>query len=83
MVRRIFTGEHDLLNSINEVTGEKKKDKAAKVATARTLWLPAINNHGGFGRWAFTEIADPWDARQTIYATLTFGANKLARASEA
>ena len=39
-----------------------KQDKAAKVATARTLWVPAVNNHGGFGRWAFVEIADPWDA---------------------
>jgi len=46
------------------------KDKAAKVSTARTLWVPAINNHGGFGRWAFIEIADPWDAQNMIRATL-------------
>ena len=59
-------GTSDLLNLIVEVTGEKKKDKAAKVATARTLWVPAINNHGGFGRWAFIEIADPWDAQNLI-----------------
>jgi type III restriction enzyme len=59
-------GTDDLLNLIVEVTGEKKKDKAAKVATARTLWVPAINNHGGFGRWAFLEVADPWDAQHLI-----------------
>ena len=59
-------GPNDLLNLIVEVTGEKKKDKAAKVATARTLWVPAVNNHGGFGRWAFLEIADPWDAKNLI-----------------
>lgn len=59
-------GKADLLNLIVEVTGEKKKDKAAKVATARTLWVPAINNHGGFGRWAFIEVADPWDAQNLI-----------------
>jgi type III restriction enzyme len=59
-------GPDDLLNLIVEVTGEKKKDKAAKVATARTLWAPAINNHGGFGRWAFLEVADPWDAQNLI-----------------
>jgi type III restriction enzyme len=59
-------GPGDLLNLIVEVTGEKKKDKAAKVATARTLWVPAINNHGGFGRWAFIEVADPWDAQNLI-----------------
>ena len=59
-------GKDDLINLIVEVTGEKKKDKAAKVATARTLWVPAINNHGGFGRWAFIEVADPWDAQNLI-----------------
>ena len=59
-------GPEDLLNLLIEVTGEKKKDKAAKVATARTLWVPAVNNHGGFGRWAFVEIADPWNAESVI-----------------
>jgi len=59
-------GRNDLLNLIVEVTGEKKKDKAAKASTARTLWVPAINNHGGFGRWAFLEVADPWDAQSLI-----------------
>ncbi|HPC93827.1 MAG TPA: DEAD/DEAH box helicase family protein [Sedimentisphaerales bacterium] len=63
-------GPDDLLNLLIEVTGEKKKDKAAKVATARTLWVPAVNNHGGFGRWAFIEIADPWDAANTTRAML-------------
>ena len=63
-------GPDDLLNLIVEVTGEKKKDKAAKVATARTLWVPAINNHGGFGRWTFIEVADPWDAQNLIRGLL-------------
>ena len=56
------------VNLIIEVTGEKRTDKEAKVATARTLWVPAVNNHGGFGRWAFVEIADPWDAKSPILA---------------
>ena len=58
------------LHLIVEVSGEAKKDKAAKVATARTLWVPAVNNHGGFGRWAFVEVTDPWDAKTTIRAAL-------------
>jgi type III restriction enzyme len=58
----------EILNLIVEVTGEKKKEKAAKVAAARNLWVPATNNHGGFGRWAFLEISDPWDAKNTIRA---------------
>ncbi|MEW4568509.1 BPTD_3080 family restriction endonuclease [Tautonia sp. JC769] len=63
-------GPDDLLNLVIEVTGERKKDKAAKVSTARTLWVPAVNNHGGFGRWAFVEIADPWDSESVIRASL-------------
>ncbi|MEO8679316.1 MAG: hypothetical protein ABI665_09740 [Vicinamibacterales bacterium] len=58
------------LNLIVEVTGEGRKDKAAKVAAAKTLWVPAINNHGGFGRWAFVEVTDPWDAKGAIKARL-------------
>ncbi len=63
----------DLLNVIVEVTGEARKDKAAKVTTARTLWVPAVNNHGGFGRWAFVEVTDPWDAQRTIRAAVAQG----------
>ena len=59
-------GPDDLLNLIVEVTGERKKDKAAKVTTARALWVAAINNHGGFGRWTFLEVADPWDGQNLI-----------------
>jgi hypothetical protein len=46
---------------IVEVSGEARKDKAAKTSTARTLWVPAVNNHGGFGRSAFVEVTDPWE----------------------
>ena len=60
----------DLLNLIVEVSGENRKDKAAKVAAARNLWIPSINNHGGFGRWAFVEVTDPWDAPNTIRAVV-------------
>jgi len=65
-IMRLRDGREDLLNLIVEVTGERKKDKAAKASTARNLWAPAVNNHGGFGRWAFLEIVDPWDAKNTI-----------------
>ena len=59
-------GPADLLNLILECTGQKKKDKEAKVTTAQTLWIPAVNGHGEFGRWRFLEIRDPWDAKNEI-----------------
>lgn len=63
-------GPANPLHLILEVTGEKKKEKEAKVATAKSLWVPAVNNHGGFGRWVFVEIVDPWNAQHTIRAVL-------------
>jgi type III restriction enzyme len=72
-------GPNDLLNLLVEVTGERKKEKVAKVAVARTLWVPAVNNHGGFGRWAFLEIGDPWDAQNLIRGFLR---QLLAKSSE-
>jgi type III restriction enzyme len=66
---RYDDGEDEPLNLIIEVTGENKKDKQAKVATAQNLWVPAINNAGTYGRWAFLEVKDPWDARNLIRAT--------------
>ncbi len=63
-------GPSDPLNLILEVSGLRGPDKEAKAATARSLWVPAVNNHGGFGRWAFLEISDPWDAKATIRGTV-------------
>lgn len=59
------------VNMIVEVTGEKRKDKMEKVQTARELWVPAINNHGGFGHWLFVEIQDPYDCKNIIRAHLS------------
>ena len=65
-IAHIDDGSPEPLNLIIEVTGEKRPDKEAKVDTARTLWVPAINNHGGFGRWAFIEVTEPWNAQNEI-----------------
>lgn len=43
-------GPDDPLKLIIEVTGAKNKDKEAKVAAAQTLWVPAVNNAGTWGR---------------------------------
>lgn len=59
-------GAEKPLNLIIEVTGARGPEKAAKVATAQDLWIPAVNNHAGFGRWAFLEVQDPYDAKRLI-----------------
>ena len=46
---------------IVEVSGTLKNRSvtAEKASTTRDLWLPAINAHGGFGRWGYAELTDP------------------------
>ena len=55
-----------LLNLIVEVSGQAPDTKQAKCEAARTLWVPAVNNLGEFGRWAFIEIGDPWAVQGAI-----------------
>jgi len=67
---RIADGDEAPVNLIVEVSGEAKKEKVAKVATAKDFWVPAVNNNGSFGQWSFLEVSDPWDAVNLIRAHL-------------
>ncbi len=59
-------GADDLLNLIIEVSGARPKDKERRSSTARDLWIPAVNNHGGFGRWAVHRGHRPVGRRRTL-----------------
>jgi type III restriction enzyme len=61
-------GDDDLLTLLLEVSGEAKKEKQAKVAAAGDLWVPAINNWGGLGRWAFLEVTHMENAADLVRA---------------
>jgi type III restriction enzyme len=65
---RFDDGQAEPLNLIIEVTGQFRREKAAKAATSVAYWIPAVNNHGGLGRWSFLEVTDPWDAANLIRA---------------
>lgn len=50
---------HDNLGTVNvilEVTGRKDAEKEAKVQATRERWIPAVNNSGFWGVWAFGEV---------------------------
>jgi type III restriction enzyme len=53
--------EDQILTLIVEVSGSHKPPGPTKekADTARNLWVPAVNNHGGFGRWSYCELKDP------------------------
>ncbi|MDP9266280.1 MAG: DEAD/DEAH box helicase family protein [Chloroflexota bacterium] len=78
LIVHIDDGRLGPVNLVIEVTGEKRKEKAAKVAAATTLWVPAINNNGEFGRWAFLEVADPYTAESLIREALRSLAQEVA-----
>ncbi|HVF53166.1 MAG TPA: DEAD/DEAH box helicase family protein [Actinomycetota bacterium] len=58
---QVDDGAGNLVNLVLEVSGQNLRDKKAKVTTARDLWVPAVNNHGVFGMWAFLECSNPHD----------------------
>jgi len=66
LVRACVSEGEDPLTLIVEVSGAARRDKDAKVRTARDLWVPAVNAHGGFGRWRFVEVTDPYDCRADL-----------------
>ena len=57
---------------IVEVSGTLKNRNvtAEKANTTRDLWLPAINAHGGFGRWGYAELTDPKAFRVGLAAAI-------------
>jgi len=63
-------GPADPLHLILEVSGQNRPDKTIKAETARDLWVPAINNLATYGRWAYTNITDPWESEGQILALI-------------
>ena len=51
-------GDNDPLHLIVEIKGYRREDAKEKKATMDAYWVPGVNNHGGYGRWAFAEFTD-------------------------
>ena len=48
----------EVSGAIKDVQMESAALREAKFRTARDQWCPAVNNHGGFGRWGYAEVTD-------------------------
>ena len=59
--------DDNIVNLIVETSGREREDKVQKVNTIKNMWLPAVNNYGEFGEWAFLELTDPWNMQNTIH----------------
>ena len=66
-IRKRESGSTDnVVNLILETSGKEREDKQQKVNTIENMWLPAVNNYGEFGEWAFLELRDPWNMQNAI-----------------
>ena len=51
-------GEDDPLHLVVEIKGYRGEDAKEKKTTMETYWVPGLNNHGHYGRWAFAELTE-------------------------
>ena len=63
-------GEDDLLHLIVEIKGYRREDAKEKKTTMDTYWVPGVNNHGRYGRWAFAEFTDVYEIESEFEAKM-------------
>jgi type III restriction enzyme len=51
-------GPGDPLHLVVEIRGYRREDAKEKKSTMETYWVPGVNHHGTFGRWAFAEFTE-------------------------
>ena len=54
-------GRGDPLNVVVEIKGYKGENARVKKETLETMWIPGVNNLGGFGRWVSAEFTEVYE----------------------
>ncbi|MFH1137165.1 MAG: DEAD/DEAH box helicase family protein [Pseudomonadota bacterium] len=72
-------GREDPLHLIVEIKGYRREDAKEKKAAMETYWVPGVNNHGRYGRWAFTEFTDVYQMQADFAAKVEAEFNKMIR----
>ncbi|MCP4408584.1 MAG: DEAD/DEAH box helicase family protein [Gammaproteobacteria bacterium] len=67
----------DLLHLIVEIKGYRREDAKEKKATMETYWVPGVNNHGQYGRWAFAEFTDVYEMQTDFEEKVEAEFNKM------
>lgn len=70
-------GEDDLLHLIVEIKGYRGEDAKEKKSTMETYWVPGVNRHGNYGRWAFAEFTDVYEIESDFKAKVEAEFNKM------
>ncbi|MHB1224100.1 MAG: BPTD_3080 family restriction endonuclease [Gemmatimonadaceae bacterium] len=64
-------GDDDLLHLVVEIKGYRGEDAKDKKSTMDTYWVPAVNNMGTMGRWAFAELTEVYQIESDFEARVT------------
>ena len=70
-------GDDDLLHLIVEIKGYRAEDAKEKKSTMETYWVPGVNRHGSYGRWAFVEFTDVYEIESDFEAKVEDEFNKM------
>ena len=70
-------GDDDLLHLIVEIKGYRREDAKEKKAAMDTYWVPGVNNHGLYGRWAFAEFTDVYEIQSDFEAKVENEFNEM------
>jgi type III restriction enzyme len=70
-------GGDDLLHLVVEIKGYRREDAKEKKATMDTYWVPAVNNLGTLGRWAFAELTEIYQMEADFEAKVASAFNEM------
>ena len=73
----IDDGQINRLNLIVEIKGYRREDAKEKKSTMETYWVPGVNNHGHYGRWAFAEFTEVYQIEADFEAKVEEEFNKM------
>ncbi len=67
----------DPLHLIVEIKGYRREDAKEKKATMENYWVPGVNNHARYGRWAFAEFTDVFQMQDDFEVRLEAEFNRM------
>ncbi len=70
-------GDDDPLHLIVEIKGYRREDAKEKKAAMETYWVPGVNNHRQYGRWAFAEFTEVYQIESDFEAKVEAEFNKM------
>jgi len=73
----LMTDEQIMEKVIEILRGYVKDPSLLEKATMETYWIPGVNNHGCYGRWAFAEFTDAYRIEADFKAKVEAEFNKM------